>query len=190
MNNMNNKINEKKKMEEIDEIEEIEEIDEKKISKKRGFKTFYLVEREVYVDNTDGINITTADYVQEIFFTPDECYNFLIKQIPELKNVLWEYATKTSFISKIMFLKDKLSEINNYFSDNIIYKYGYFENDYPGVANEKFYDRILIETNKKGSVQIDDTKKFIVDKKSRKNNLGLYGICIVPLKYDPDKINN
>ena len=187
MNNMNNKINEKKKMEEIDEIEEI---DEKKISKKRGFKTFYLVEREVYVDNTDGINITTADYVQEIFFTPDECYNFLIKQIPELKNVLWEYATKTSFISKIMFLKDKLSEINNYFSDNIIYKYGYFENDYPGAANEKFYDRILIETNKKGSVQIDDTKKFIVDKKSRKNNLGLYGICIVPLKYDPDKINN
>lgn len=185
MNNIDNKNNNENIMKEINK----KKISEKEINKKRGFKTFYFVYRKIDVDNTDGINITFEDIVHEIFFTPDECYNYLIKQIPELKSVLWEYSTKTSYISKIMFLKDKLSEINNYFPNNVIYKYGYFENDCPGAAGEKFYNRIVIETNKKGSIQIDDTKKFIVDKKSKKSNLGLYGICIVPLNYDPDKIN-
>lgn len=169
MNNIDNKINDKKKM--------------------RKFNTFYYVNRMVNVDNTNGLNVTTEDVVQEIFLSPDECYNFLIKRISDLKDVLWEYTNKTDFISKINYLKDKLPEINNYFPDNIIFKYDFYKNDYPGAAGREFGLRLVIETNEKGCVQIDANTKAVIDETSMFNNSNLHGIYIVPLKFDPDKIN-
>lgn len=170
MNNMNNKINNEKKM--------------------RKFNTFYYVNRLVNVDNTNGINVTTVDIVQEIFLSPDKCYNYLIKQIPELKDVLYDYTNKTDFISKIKYLVDNLSEINNYFPDNIIFKYDFFENDKSGAAGREFYMKLIMKTNKNGSVRIDANTKAIIDKTSIINNpLKMYGIYIVPLNFDPDKIN-
>lgn len=171
MNNMNNKSNDEKKM--------------------RKFYTFYYVNRLVNVDNTNGLNITTIDVVQEIFLSPEQCYNYLIKQIPELKDVLWEYTNKTDFISKINYLKDKLKEINNYFPDDVIIKYDFFENDKSGAAGREFYIKLIMKTNKNGSVQIDANTKAIIDKSCIiKNYQNLYGIYIVPLKFNPDKINN
>ena len=64
MNNINNKLNEKKKM--------------------RKFNTFYIVYRKVNVDNTNGLDISSEDIVQEIFLNSDECYEYLITQIPDL----------------------------------------------------------------------------------------------------------
>ena len=170
MNNMNNKINENKKM--------------------RKFNTFYYVNRIVNVDNTNGLNVTTVDVVQEIFLSPDKCYNYLIKQISELKDVLWEYNNKTDFISKINYLKDKLKEINNYFPDNIIFKYDFFENDKSGAAGREFYMKLVMKTNENGSMRIDANTKAIVNKDCIfKNYQNLYGVDIVSIKYDPNKIN-
>ena len=169
MNNMNNKINEKKKM--------------------RKFNTFYYVNRIIKVDNTNGINIITEDKVREIFLTPDECYNYLIKQVPDLKDVLYDYSRKTNFISKINYLKGKLSEINNYFPDNIIFKYDYYKNDYPETAGREFGLRLVTETNKRGWFQIDANTKAVIDETTMFNNSNLHGIYIVELKFDPDKIN-
>lgn len=175
MNNMNNKINENKKM--------------------RKFNTFYIVYRKVNVDNTNGLNVTTEDIVQGIFLNSDEFYDFLIEQIPDIKNVLWEYDTKTSFISKINYLKGKLTEINKYFSDGIIFKYDFFENDSfeddsSKEARKMFYKRLVTETNEKDSFQIDANTKAIVNKDCIiKNYQNLYGVDIVSIKYDPNKIN-
>ena len=168
MNNMNNKINENKKMK---------------------FNTFYYVNRTLKVDNTNGINIITEDKVRKIFLTPDECYNYLIKERIELKDVLYDYINKTDFISKINYLKDKLSEINNYFPDNIIFKYDFYKNDYPETTGREFGLRLVTETNKKGSFQIDANTKAVIDETTMFNNSNLHGIYIVPLKFDPDKIN-
>ena len=171
MNNMNNKINEKKKM--------------------RKFNMFYYVNRLVNVDNTNGLNVTTVDVVQEIFLSPDKCYNYLIKQISELKDVLWEYTNKTDFISKINYLKDKLKEINKYFPDNIIFKYDFFENDKSGAAGREFYMKLVMKTNENGSMRLDANTKTVIDKDCIiKNNQNLYGIYIVPLDFDTNKINN
>lgn len=171
MNNMNNKNNVEKKM--------------------RKFNTFYIVYRKVDVDNTNGLNVSIEDIVQRIFLNSDEFYDFLIEQIPDIKDVLWEYTNKTDFISKINYLKDKLKEINNYFPDNIIFKYDFFENDKSGAAGREFYIKLIMKTNKNGSVQIDANTKAIIDKSCIiKNYQNLYGIYIVPLKFNPDKINN
>lgn len=175
MNNMNNKINEKKKM--------------------RKFYTFYYVKRLVKVDNTNGLNVSYEDVVLEIFFTPDECYNYLIKQVPDLKDILYDYINKTDFISKINYLKGKLTEINKYFSDGIIFKYDFFENDSfeddsSKEARKMFYKRLVTETNEKDSFQIDANTKTIVNKDCIiKNYQNLYGVDIVSIKYDPNKIN-
>ena len=171
MNNIDNKINEKKNM--------------------RIFNTFYFVNRIFHVDNTNGLNISSEDIVQMIFLNSDECYDYLITQIPDLKDVLHDYTNKTSFISKINYLKVKLSEINNYFPDDIIFKYDFFENDSSEAARKLFYRELVIETNEKGSFQIDANTKAIIDKTNIiSNHQKLYGIDIVPLKYNPDKINN
>ena len=175
MNNMNNKLNEKKKM--------------------RKFNTFYYVKRLVNIDNTNGLNVSYEDMVLEIFFTPDECYNYLIKHVTDLKDVLYDYINKTDFISKINYLKDKLTEINKYFSDGIIFKYDFFENDYfeddsSKEARKMFYKRLVTETNEKDSFQIDANTKAIVNKDCIiKNYQNLYGVDIVSIKYDPNKIN-
>lgn len=170
MNNMNNKLNENNKM--------------------RKFNIFYYVKRLLKVDNTNGLNVSTEDVVLEIFFTPDECYNYLIKHVPDLKDVLYDYTRKTDFISKINYLKDKLKEINNYFPDNIIFKYDFFENDKSGAAGREFYIKLVMKTNEKDSFQIDANTKAIVNKDCIiKNYQNLYGIDIVPLKYDSTKIN-
>lgn len=171
MNNMNNKNNVEKKM--------------------RKFNTFYIVYRKVDVDNTNGLNVSIEDIVQRIFLNSDEFYDFLIEQIPDIKDVLWEYTNKTDFISKINYLKDKLKEINNYFPDDVIIKYDFFENDKSGAAGREFYIKLIMKTNKNGSVQIDANTKAIIDKSCIiKNYQNLYGIYIVPLKFNPDKINN
>ena len=175
MNNMNNKMNEKKKM--------------------RKFNTFYYVKRLLKVDNTNGLNVSTEDIVLEIFFTPDECYNYLIKHVPDLKDVLHDYTNKVDFISKINYLKGKLKEINNYFSDDIIFKYDFFENDSfeddsSIEARKMFYKRLVTTTNEKDSFQIDANTKAIVNKDCIiKNYQNLYGIDIVSIKYDSTKIN-
>lgn len=175
MNNMNNKINEKKKI--------------------RKFNTFYYVKRLLKLDNTNGLNVSTEDIVLEIFFTPDECYNYLIKHVPDLKDVLDDYTNKTDFISKINYLKGKLKEINNYFSGDIIFKYDFFENDSfednsSIEARKMFYKRLVTETNEKDSFQIDANTKAIVNKDCIiKNYQNLYGIDIVSIKYDSTKIN-
>lgn len=175
MNNMNNKINEKNKM--------------------RKFNTFYYVKRLLKVDNTNGLNVSTEDIVLEIFFNPDECYNYLIKHVPDLKDVLYDYTRKTDFISKINYLKGKLSEINKYFSDDIFFKYDFFENDSfeddsSKEARKMFYKRLVTETNEKDSFQIDANTKAIVNKDCIiKNYQNLYGIDIVSIKYDSTKIN-
>lgn len=175
MNNMNNKIKEKKKM--------------------RKFNTFYYVKRLVKVDNTNGLNVSYEDMVLDIFFTPDECYNYLIKQVPDLKDVLYDYINKTYFISKINYMKGKLTEINKYFSDGIIFKYDFFENDSfeddsSKEARKMFYKRLVTETNEKDSFQIDANTKAIVNKDCIiKNYQNLYGVDIVSIKYDPNKIN-
>ena len=103
MNNMNNKNNDEKTM--------------------RKFNTFYFVYRIFHVNNTNGLDISSEDIVQEIFLNSDECYEYLITQIPDLKDVLRDYTNKTYFISKINYLRAKLPEINNYFPDNIIFSY-------------------------------------------------------------------
>ena len=176
MNNMNNKINNEKK-------------------KMRKFNTFYCVKRLVKIDNTNGLNISYEDIVLEIFFTSDECYNYLIKHVPDLKDVLYDYINKTDFISKINYLKGKLTEINKYFSDGIIFKYDFFENDSfeddsSKEARKMFYKRLVTETNEKDSFQIDANTKAIVNKDCIiKNYQNLYGVDIVSIKYDPNKIN-
>ena len=171
MNNMNNKLNKNNKM--------------------RKFNTFYIVYRKVNVDNTNGLNVTTEDIVQGIFLNSDEFYDFLIEQIPVIKDVLWEYNTKTSFISKINYLRAKLSEINNYFPDDVIIKYDFFENDSSEAAGKVFYRELVMETNDNGSVQIDANTKAIIDKTNIiSNHPKMYGIYIVPLNFNPDKINN
>ena len=171
MNNMNNKINNEKKM--------------------RKFNTFYFVYRIFHVNNTNGIDISSEDIVQEIFLNSDECYEYLITQIPDLKYVLRDYTNKTYFISKINYLRAKLPEINNYFPDNIIFKYDFFDNDSSYSARKLFYKKLVIETNNKGSVQIDVSTKAVVNKDCViKNYQNLYGIDIVSLNYDPNKINN
>ena len=170
MNNMNNKINEKKKM--------------------RKFNMFYYVNRIFHVNNTNGLDISSEDIVQEIFLNSDECYEYLITQIPDLKDVLRDYTNKTYFISKINYLRSKLPEINNYFPDNIIFKYDFFDNDSSYSARKLFYKKLVIETNNKGSVQIDVSTKAVVNKDCViKNYQNLYGIDIVSLNYDPNKIN-
>lgn len=169
MNNIDNKINDKKKM--------------------RKFNTFYYVNRRIKVDNTNGINVTTEDMVQRIFLNSDECYDYLITQIPDLKDVLWEYTNKTDFISKINYLKNKLKEINNYFPDNIIFKYDFYKNDYPGAAGREFGLKLVMKTNENGCVQIDANTKAVIDETTMFNNSNLHGIYIVQLKFDPDKIN-
>ena len=170
MNNMNNKIKEKKKM--------------------RKFNTFYFVYRIFHVNNTNGLDISSEDIVQEIFLNSDECYEYLITQIPDLKDVLRDYTNKTYFISKINYLRSKLPEINNYFPDNIIFKYDFFDNDSSYSARKLFYKKLVIETNNKGSVQIDVSTKAVVNKDCViKNYQNLYGIDIVSLNYDPNKIN-
>ena len=151
---------------------------------------YQYVNRLVNVDNTNGLNVTTVDVVQEIFLSPDKCYNCLIKQISELKDVLWEYNNKTDFISKINYLKDKLSEINNYFPDNIIFKYDFFEKDKSGAAGREFYIKLVMKTNENGSMRLDANTKAIVNKDCIiKNYQNLYGVDIVSIKYDPNKIN-
>lgn len=171
MNNMNNKINEKKNM--------------------RKFNTFYFVNRIFHVNNTNGLDISSEDIVQKIFLNSDECYEYLITQIPDLKDVLCDYTNKTCFISKINYLRAKLSEINNYFPDNIIFKYDFFDNDSSYSARKLFYKKLVFETNNKGSVQIDVSTKAVVNKDCViKNYQNLYGIDIVSLNYDPNKINN
>lgn len=170
MNNMNNKINEKKKM--------------------RKFNTFYFVNRIFHVNNTNGLDISSEDIVQEIFLNSDECYEYLITQIPDLKDVLCDYTNKTSFISKINYLRAKLSEINNYFPDDIIFKYDFFDNDSSYSARKLFYKKLVFETNNNGCVQIDVSTKAVVNKDCViKNYQNLYGIDIVSLNYDPNKIN-
>ena len=170
MNNMNNKINNEKKM--------------------RKFNTFYFVYRIFHVNNTNGLDISSEDIVQEIFLNSDECYEYLITQIPDLKDVLRDYTNKTYFISKINYLRSKLPEINNYFPDNIIFKYDFFDNDSSYSARKLFYKKLVIETNNKGSVQIDVSTKAVVNKDCViKNYQNLYGIDIVSLNYDPNKIN-
>ena len=170
MNNMNNKINNEKKM--------------------RKFNTFYFVYRIFHVNNTNGLDISSEDIVQEIFLNSDECYEYLITQIPDLKDVLRDYTNKTYFISKINYLRAKLPEINNYFPDNIIFKYDFFDNDSSYSARKLFYKKLVIETNNKGSVQIDVSTKAVVNKDCViKNYQNLYGIDIVSLNYDPNKIN-
>ena len=170
MNNMNNKLNEKKKM--------------------RKFNTFYFVYRIFHVNNTNGLDISSEDIVQDIFLNSDECYEYLITQIPDLKDVLRDYTNKTYFISKINYLRAKLPEINNYFPDNIIFKYDFFDNDSSYSARKLFYKKLVIETNNKGSVQIDVSTKAVVNKDCViKNYQNLYGIDIVSLNYDPNKIN-
>ena len=167
---MNNKINEKKKM--------------------RKFNMFYYVNRIFHVNNTNGLDISSEDIVQEIFLNSDECYEYLITQIPDLKDVLRDYTNKTYFISKINYLRSKLPEINNYFPDNIIFKYDFFDNDSSYSARKLFYKKLVIETNNKGSVQIDVSTKAVVNKDCViKNYQNLYGIDIVSLNYDPNKIN-
>ena len=169
MNNMNNKINNEKKM--------------------RKFNTFYFVYRIFHVNNTNGLDISSEDIVQEIFLNSDECYEYLITQIPDLKDVLRDYTNKTYFISKINYLRSKLPEINNYFPDNIIFKYDFFDNDSSYSARKLFYKKLVIETNNKGSVQIDVSTKAVVNKDCViKNYQNLYGIDIVSLNYDPNKI--
>ena len=84
MNNMNNKINNEKKM--------------------RKFNTFYFVYRIFHVNNTNGLDISSEDIVQEIFLNSDECYEYLITQIPDLKDVLRDYTNKTYFISQMIFV--------------------------------------------------------------------------------------
>ena len=156
----------------------------------RKFNTFYFVNRIFHVNNTNGLDISNEDIVQEIFINSDECYNYLIKQIPELKDILWEYTNKTDFISKINYLRAKLSEINNYFPDNIIFKYDFFDNDSSYSARKLFYKKLVFETNNNGSVQIDVSTKAVVNKDCViKNYQNLYGIDIVSLNYDPNKIN-
>ena len=170
MNNMNNKINNEKKM--------------------IKFNTFYFVYRIFHVNNTNGLDISSEDIVQEIFLNSDECYEYLITQIPDLKDVLRDYTNKTYFISKINYLRSKLPEINNYFPDNIIFKYDFFDNDSSYSARKLFYKKLVIETNNKGSVQIDVSTKAVVNKDCViKNYQNLYGIDIVSLNYDPNKIN-
>lgn len=171
MNNMNNKINNEKK-------------------KMRKFNTFYFVNRIFHVNNTNGLDVSSEDIVQEIFLNSDECYNYLIKQVPDLKDVLYDYTNKTDFISKINYLRVKLSEINNYFPDNIIFKYDFFDNDSSYSARKLFYKKLVFETNNNGSVQIDVSTKAVVNKDCViKNYQNLYGIDIVSLNYDPNKIN-
>ena len=156
----------------------------------RKFNTFYFVNRIFYFYNTNGLDISNEDIVQEIFLNSDECYNYLIKQIPDLKDVLYDYTNKTDFISKINYLRAKLSEINNYFPDNIIFKYDFFDNDSSYSARKLFYKKLVFETNDNGSVQIDANTKAIVNKDCViKNYQNLYGIDIVSLNYDPNKIN-
>ena len=49
----------------------------------------------------------------------------------------------------------------------------------------------VMETNDNGSVQIDANTKAIIDKTNIiGNHPKMYGIYIVPLKFNPDKINN
>lgn len=171
MNNIDNKINEKKNM--------------------RKFNTFYFVNRIFHVNNANGLDISSEDIVQEIFLNSDECYEYLITQIPDLKDVLCDYTNKTYFISKINYLRSKLSEINDYFTDNIIFKYDFFDNDSSYSARKLFYKKLVIETNNKGSIQIDVSTKAVVNKDCLiKNYQNLYGIDIVSLNYDPNKINN
>ena len=171
MNNMNNKLNEKKKM--------------------RKFNTFYFVYRIFHVNNENGLDISSEDIVQKIFLNSDECYEYLITQIPDLKDVLRDYTNKTYFISKINYLRAKLPEINNYFPDNIIFKYDFFDNDSSYSARKLFYKKLVFETNNNGSVQLDVSTKAVVNKDCViKNYQNLYGIDIVSLNYDPNKINN
>lgn len=162
---------------------------EKKIEM-RKFNSFYYVYRRVNIDNNNGINIMTEDIVQEIFLSPDECYNYITMHVHDLKNILWEYVNKTDFISKIKYLKDKLTIINTYFPDNIIFKYDCFDNDSSKNARKEFYKRLVMKTNEEGSVQIDTNTKTLIDKDSKINDSELYGIYIVPLNFDTDKINN
>ena len=170
MNNMNNKLNVKNKM--------------------RKFNTFYFVNRIFHVNNENGLDISSEDIVQNIFLNSDECYEYLIKQIPDLKDVLCDYTNKTGFISKINYLRSKLSEINNYFPDDIIFKYDFFDNDSSYSARKLFYKKLVFETNNNGSVQIDVSTKAVVNKDCViKNYQNLYGIDIVSLNYDPNKIN-
>lgn len=170
MNNMNNKNNIKKTM--------------------RKFNTFYFVNRIFHVNNENGLDISSEDIVQKIFLNSDECYEYLITQIPDLKDVLCDYTNKTYFISKINYLRGKLSEINNYFPDNIIFKYDFFDNDSSYSARKLFYKKLVFETNNKGSVQIDVSTKAVVNKDCViKNYQNLYGIDIVSINYDPNKIN-
>lgn len=170
MNNIDNKINDKKKI--------------------RKFNTFYIVNRKLNVDNANGLNVTTEDIVLGIFLNSDECYDFLIERIPEFKSILWEYTTKTCFISKINYLRAKLPEINNYFSDDVIIKYDFFENDSSEAAGKVFYRELVMKTNEKSSFQIDANTKAVIDKTNIiGNHPKMYGIYIVPLKFDPDKIN-
>lgn len=175
MNNMNNKNNYEETM--------------------RKFNNFYVVKRLFKIDNTNGLNVSTEDIVLEIFFTPDECYKYLIKHVPNLKDVLYDYINKTDFISKINYLKGKLKEINKYFYDGIIFKYDFFENDSfeddsSKEARKMFYKRLVTETNEKDSFQIDANTKAVVNKDCIiKNYKNLYGIDIVSIKYDSTKIN-
>ena len=168
MNNMKNKSNNEKKM--------------------RKLNRFYYVYRVVHVKNTNGLDISSEDIVQEIFLNSDECYEYLITQIPDLKDVLRDYTNKTYFISKINYLRSKLPEINNYFPDNIIFKYDFFDNDSSYSARKLFYKKLVIETNNKGSVQIDVSTKAVVNKDCViKNYQNLYGIDIVSLNYEQNK---